>query len=262
MTGRNAFRAVVITGASSGLGAALARAYAASGVILGLIGRNEARLGAVAADCRNTGAEVVMAILDVTDPQPLARWLLDFDRRAPVDLVIANAGTSAGPAPGSPVEGLDLATKQVRVNLLGVINTVEPLLPVFLERQRGRIAIVSSLAGYRGLPYSPGYSASKAGSRAYGEALRALLMPTGIGVSVVCPGFFSSPMTDRFKGPTPFLSSVESAAATIKRGLDKGRKRIVFPWRLAFGMRFVDLAPAMLSDAVVRAYRFHIVPGC
>jgi NAD(P)-dependent dehydrogenase (short-subunit alcohol dehydrogenase family) len=125
-------------------------------------------------------------------------------------------------------------------------------------RGRGRIVAVASVAAYRGMPYSPGYCASKAGLRAYAEALRSGLAPYGVGVTVVCPGFFSSPMTDRWEGPTPFLASGERAARRIKRGIDRGRSRIDFPWPLVLGMRFCDLAPALIGDRIMRGFRFHI----
>jgi NADP-dependent 3-hydroxy acid dehydrogenase YdfG len=253
--------AIVITGASSGLGATLARSYAKPGMTLGLVGRSKERLEEVADFCRTAGAQVIAAAMDVGDADALGTWLKAFESATPIDLVIANAGTSAGPAPGDAAEGLALATLQVRTNLLGVMNTVEPLLPSFLKRGRGRIAIVSSIAGYRGLPYSPAYSASKAGARAYGEAIRAMLSPHGITVTVISPGFFSSPMTDRFKGPTPFLFSLVQAAAIVKRGIDRGQSRVAFPSILVLGLRLADLCPAVIGDAIMRANRFHIVPS-
>ena len=153
----------------------------------------------------------------------MADWLGRFDREQPVDLLVANAGISAGPDPDSPPKASRLRSRQIRVNLLGAINTIEPLLPALCARGRGRVAVVASIAAYRGLPYSPGYCASKAGLRAYAEALRPRLAPRGVGVTIVCPGFFDSPMTDRFNGPTPFLASGEAAARIVKRGIDRGR---------------------------------------
>jgi short-subunit dehydrogenase len=261
MPRRTGFRAIVITGASSGLGATLARLYAAPGVTLGLVGRNVDRLELVAAACRAAGATVRSAALDIREAAPLTRWLEAFDRDAPIELLIANAGISAGPAPGRIVEGLALASDQVRVNLLGAMNTIEPLLPALISRGTAHIGIVSSVASYRGLPYSPAYSASKAGVRLYGEALRAALAPRGLKVSVVCPGFFASPMTDRFIGGHPFEYRLDQAAAIVKRGLDRGQRRIVFPWLLMLGLVCADLMPAFLGDAIVRRFHFHIVPG-
>ena len=187
---RPKFRAVIITGASSGLGAALAEAYAGPETKLGLLGRDRERLAASADACEAKGASVRMGAIDVADAPAMASWLAGFDRDHPVELLVANAGTSAGPDFDSPSEGTESAARQVRVNLLGAINTVEPLLPGLCARGRGRIALVASIAAYRGLPYSPGYCASKAGLRAYAEALRPRLAPRGIGVTSRVPGFF------------------------------------------------------------------------
>ncbi|HMD62393.1 MAG TPA: SDR family NAD(P)-dependent oxidoreductase [Stellaceae bacterium] len=255
---RAPFSVVIITGASSGLGASLAEAYAARRVVLGLLGRDRQRLEATAHACEARGATVSTAIIDVTDASAMASWLRQFDVQHPVDLLIANAGTSAGPDPDSPSEGAETAARQIGVNLLGAINTVEPLLPALCARRRGRIAVVASIAAYRGLPYSPGYCASKAGLRAYAEALRPRLERHRIGVTVVCPGFFDSPMTNRFDGPTPFLFSSAGAARIVKRGIDRGRRRVAFPWPLVLGLQFCDIAPALIGDAILRRYRFQI----
>jgi len=255
---RGPFSAVIITGASSGLGAALARAYARPQVALGLVARDRQRLEATGRACEEKGAVVSTALIDVTDASVMASWLHEFDRQYPVELLVANAGTSAGPDPESPSEGAEAASRQIAVNLLGAINTVEPLLPALASRRRGRVAVIASIAAYRGLPYSPGYCASKAGVRAYAEALRPRLRQHGIGTTVVCPGFFDSPMTDRFAGPTPFLLSSTRAARIVKRGIDRGQGRVAFPWPLVFGLRFCDLAPAVIGDAILQRYRFRI----
>jgi NAD(P)-dependent dehydrogenase (short-subunit alcohol dehydrogenase family) len=154
-----------------------------------------------------------------------------------------------------------LASLQVRSNLLGTINTLEPLLPRMLARQAGHVAVVSSVAGLRGLPYSPGYSASKAGVRAYGEGLRAFLGRRGVAVSVVVPGFFDTPMTDRFKGDKPFLLSLDRTVAIVRRGLNRRQSRIVFPRLLALGLTLTDLMPAFAGDLILRHVPFHIEPG-
>jgi short-subunit dehydrogenase len=255
---RASFRTVVITGASSGLGAALARAYAAPQVALGLTGRDRVRLAATARACEAGGATVTTAAIDVVDRAAMESWLLGFDRDHPVELLVANAGIAAGTDPANPSEGVDIAAAQIAVNLLGAINTVEPLVPAMCARGRGRIIVVASLAALRGLPYSPGYCASKAGLRAYAEALRPRLAPYGVGIAVACPGFFASAMSDRWDGPKPLLMSGERAAAHIRRSIERGRRRIVFPWLLALGMRFCDLAPAVLGDAILRRFRFRI----
>ena len=255
---RAPFRVIVITGASSGLGAALALLYAGPGVAMGLIGRDPERLAASAAACRTAGAMVESALIDVADGSMLAAWLSDFDDTYPVELLIANAGTSAGPDPDTPGEPLAITERQLGTNLLGAVHTIAPLVPRLCARRRGRIVAVASVAAFRGLPYSPGYCASKAGLRAYAEALRPQLVAYGVGVTVVCPGFFSSPMTDRWEGSRPFLVSGERAARRVKRGIDRGARRIHFPWPLVLGMRFCDLAPAGIGDAILRRMHFHI----
>jgi short-subunit dehydrogenase len=249
---------IVITGAASGLGAALALGYAARGVSLGLIDRDQDRLATTARSCSAAGAEVHSLACDVTDVGQLAEWLVAFDKAAAIDLVIANAGILVGHALGS-AENLSRVTRQISTNLLGVVNTIEPLLPAFIARRAGHIAIIASIAALRGVPYSPRYSASKAGARAYGEALRALIETMGVRVCVVCPGFIASPMSERWQGFKFLMISTARAAARIKSGIERGRRRITFPWVLVVGFRLVDLVPAWLGDRAVRCIRFHIL---
>jgi short-subunit dehydrogenase len=255
---RAPYRVVVITGASSGLGAMLALSYAGPQVVLGLVARNRERLEATASACRTAGAVVESGAVDVTDGEALAAWLEAFDRTYKVELLVANAGISAGPDPDSPGEPAAVTRQQIEVNLLGAVNAIAPLAPAMCARGRGRIAAIASVAAFRGLPYSPGYCASKAGLRAYAEALRPRLARHGVGVTVVCPGFFASPMTDRWEGPTPFLASGERAARRVKQGIDNGRARVDFPLPLVLGMRFCDLAPAAIGDRILRGFRFRI----
>jgi short-subunit dehydrogenase len=227
---------------------------------LGLVGRDAARLAEVADACRAHGAVVETAVLDVGDAASLGGWLLRLDTASPIDLLIANAGISGGTRTDGQPEGIEAACDAVRTNLLGVIHCVEPMLPRMLARGTGHIAVVSSVAAYRGLPDSPAYCASKAGVLAYGESLRGALEPLGVRVSVIVPGFFASPMSARYRGRKLFLLSETQAVARVMAGLDRRARRIVFPRRLAVLLRLVDLMPAWCGDRIMRAFPFQIAP--
>lgn len=237
---------ILITGASSGIGAALAMGYAAEGVTLLLTARNEERLNAVAQSCRARGATVHIEAVDVTDKPRLAEWILRMDVHHPVDLVIANAGISAGTFSGG--EALEAAEAVFDVNVTGVINTIHPLLPRMTERKAGQVAIMASLASLRPLPSAPAYSASKAAVRFYGEALRPLLKQHGVFVSVICPGWITTPLTDVNDFPMPFIMSSERAASIIIHRLAQKKSCIAFPYRLYFLLRILALLPLRLTD--------------
>jgi len=211
------FRSIVITGASSGIGAALAVDYAAPGVALALSGRDAGRLQAVADACRAKGATVDAGQVDVVDREGLATWLTKFDDAHQVDLVIANAGVSID-KDNSSLDEFTIVRKTFAINVDGVFNTIEPLVGRMMERRRGQMAVVSSLAGFIGLPYSASYNASKAAVRVWGESIRYVLRKSDIGVSVICPGFVVSRMTAEAPFPMPFLMTAERASAIIRRG--------------------------------------------
>lgn len=242
------FTSILITGASSGLGAGLARIHAAPGATLHLSGRDGDRLEQVAAQCRTTGATVHTTLLDVTDRAATATWVETAERQAPLDLVIANAGISAGTGGGN--EGPEQTRAIFAVNVDGVLNTVLPALPFLLERRRGQIGIMSSLAGFRGYPGAPAYCASKAAVRVWGEALRGELAPKGVGVSVICPGFVETPMTAVNRFPMPFLMDVDKASSIMAQGLAANRGRIAFPWPMHLLARMGGCLPSRLMDAL------------
>src|SRR5882757_4396863 len=196
------FRSIVITGASSGIGEALAIDYAAPGVALALTGRDAGRLETVAAACRARGATVVADTVDVVDREAFAAWLTSFDDAHPVDLLIANAGVSID-KDNSSLDDFSIVCKTFAINVDGVFNTVEPLIGRLMKRRRGQIAVVSSLAGFIGLPYSASYNASKAAVRVWGESIRYVLRKSGVGVTVICPGFVVSRMTSEAPFPMP-----------------------------------------------------------
>lgn len=244
--------AVLITGASSGIGEALARDYAESGRFLALSGRDEERLRAVAEACRGFGAEVAAQTVDVADRDATAEWIRGIDADHPLDLVIANAGISAGT--GGRGESENQARDIFAVNLAGVLNTVWPALGPMRERRQGQIAIISSIAAFRGLPGAPAYSASKAAVKTYGEALRGWLAPEGIRVSVVCPGFVRTRMTDNNPYSMPFIMDAAKAARIIRRGLERDKARIAFPWPMYFLVWLLGaLPPGWTGPLVTRA---------
>jgi short-subunit dehydrogenase len=241
--------AILITGASSGLGTALAKAYAAPGVRLVLLGRDAARLETAAEAARDLGATVETIAVDVTDQRAMAAAVAAADDAGPLDLVIANAGIGPGGA-----EGADVAAKGRRilaVNLDGVLNTVDPIRPRMAARGAGQIALMSSLAGFHGFPGMGPYAASKAAVRVHGEALRVELRPRGVRVSVICPGFIRTPMTDGARFPMPMLMDVEDAASAIRRGLARDRPLIAFPWPVHAGTRLLAALPATWADALI-----------
>ena len=243
-------RRILITGASSGIGEALAIEYAAPGVSLLLTGRDPGRLADVAARCRGRGAEAEGAIIDATERDRLAAWMLERDSAGAIDLVVANAGISAGTGDGTESE--EQARRIFQVNVDGVLNTLHPLIPAMRARRRGQLAIVSSVAGFRGFPGAPAYCGSKAAVRVYGEALRGDLAPFGVGVSVICPGFVRSRMTDVNKFRMPLLMDADRAAGIIRRGLAADRARIAFPFPTYFASWLLGVLPPALTDPLLR----------
>lgn len=243
-------RSILITGASSGIGEALARAYAAPGVALHLSGRDPDRLESVAIACRGAGADARGAVADVVDGAAMREWIRDADARFPLDLVIANAGISGGT--GGAGEADDQVRAIFAVNVDGVANTVLPAVALMRPRKRGQIAVMSSLAGFRGMPGAPAYCASKAAVRSWGEGLRGSLHRSGIEVSVICPGFVHSRMTARNRFPMPMIMDADRAARIIKRGLARNRGRIAFPLTLYALVRLVSALPTAAVDPLTR----------
>ena len=232
---------ILITGASSGIGQAVAELYAAPGVILAISGRNKERLEAVEKALKEKGAKVYAKVIDVTNDKAMAAWMADIDKKAPLDLVIANAGVGVQAGDFDNIH--DSANFTIEVNVGGVFNTVHPALAWMQKRKKGQVAIVSSLAGYIGLPGSPMYSASKNAVRAYGEALRPAYALKGIEINVICPGWVKSRITDRNQYKMPFFMDVDKAAKIIVRGLAKNKGRIAFPWQMVALIKFMTILP-------------------
>ncbi|MGE0736501.1 MAG: SDR family NAD(P)-dependent oxidoreductase [Alphaproteobacteria bacterium] len=244
-------RSILITGASSGIGEALARDYAAPGIFLALTGRDRARLDAVAAACRDKGAEVEAGLIDVADAEAMRTFIETVDARRSLDLVVANAGISGGSGHlmGEPEEQ---ARRIMRVNVDGVLNTVIPAAQKMRGRKRGQLAIMSSLASFVGFPGAPAYCASKAAVRVWGEGLRGDLFASGIEVNVICPGYVVSRMTETNKFKMPLLMLADRASAIIRRDLSRNKPRIAFPWRLYFLLRLIAFLPPRWLESLFR----------
>jgi short-subunit dehydrogenase len=247
---------VLITGASRGIGAALARAYAVPGVRLSLAGRERIALDGVASSARAAGAEVACATLDVRDGDAVGAWIAAVDAERPIDLAIANAGINRpDDAPGAPPANLRLL---LETNVLGTAHVATACAARMTARGRGQLALMSSLAGITGFGGMASYGASKAAIRAYGQALRGDLAPKGVKVSVICPGFVDTEMAAQVRGTKMGEWTAERAARFIKRGLARNRGLVAFPPLEAFGVRMLTVLPGLLMDPISRTFRYGV----
>ena len=247
-------RVAIITGSSSGIGRALARALARSGCRVGLIARREPLLRDLEAEIRAAGGVAASAPADVADRSGLRRAFMDLTRAlGPADLVVANAGVGVP----TTLEPMNIAAieEMIRVNVLGVIYTIEASLPSMLERGQGQIAAISSLSAYKGMPGESAYCASKAAVNSYMEGLRVQVRGRGIGVSTICPGFVKTPMTAIDDFPMLFAMEADEAARRIIRALRKRAKVANFPWQTTALVRLSRLAP---DWALARIFRHHL----
>jgi short-subunit dehydrogenase len=238
---------VFITGASSGIGAALARAYAARGAVVGLVGRRREALESV----RDAlpGRDHRMYVLDVRDRAGLQAAARDFLDGGPVDRVIASAGISAGTLTDAPE---DFAVFQAifDTNVLAMVATFEPFIASMRARRQGILVGIGSVAGVRGLPGAGAYSASKAAVRAYCESLRVELRGSGVQVVTLAPGFIATPMTAHNPYRMPFLMPVDRFARRAVRAIESGDRYRVIPWPMAWVGRLLRIVPDGLYDAV------------
>ena len=199
-----------------------------------------------------------MRLADLTEPAVLVDWLRELDGREPIDLLIANAGAFDGRRPNADGEGLDDAVRLLRVNLEGVIRTIDTVLPLMVARKRGHIAAVSSLAAVYPLADAPAYSASKAGLAAYCEGLRDLVAPWKIDVTIVYPGHIATRQAEAQMGALPMLMSADVAARRIRAGLDRRRARIWLPLTMALLARLGGILPPWLRQLTGCSARFRV----
>ncbi len=249
---------VVITGASSGIGAALAVRLAKPGRRMTLVGRDRERLSQVASLCRAKQAECTFGAVDLRDHTAMAAFFARVEEECPADLLVANAGILDGRHAGDTVETGAVARRVIETNLLSAVDVVHCTLPGMRRRGKGTIVLVSSLAAMVPLPDAPAYSASKAGLLSYGIALRDCLAAEGIRVVVACPGYVSTAMARLHAGPRPGEISAEDAAAEILRAIDANRGLAGFPFIPHWLSRLTLLSPEWLRRHGMRYTRFHV----
>jgi short-subunit dehydrogenase len=246
-------RSTLITGASSGIGQALAVALARPGMMLHLAGRDAMRLEAVAETCRARGAAVQPIVVDVRDAETMAAWITNAGR---LDFVVANAGISAGTGDHAPEDPAQ-ARAIFATNLDGVLNTVLPAMAIMAEQPpgadgvRGRIAVVASIAAFVPAPGAAAYCASKAAVDSWVVAAAYGARRQGVNLTSVCPGYVRTAMTARNRFPMPGLMEADRAASIILHAVAAGRVRVTFPWWLGVAARLVGLLPPRLLAALL-----------
>lgn len=234
-----------ITGAGKGIGRAVARRLVADGWTVFASARTASDLYSLADETAAMPGAVRPIVLDVTDPAAAAKVVADIGGGdAPLGLVILNAGTHTP----TPANGFDIAAAKhlIDVNLIGTLNTLAPVMQAFRAQGFGKIAIVASVAGYRGLPTAAAYSASKAGLIALAEALYPELRRDGVSLALINPGFVKTPLTDKNEFPMPFLMDVEDAVTRIIDGLRRDRFEIAFPTRFMLMLKLLRILPYSL----------------
>jgi short-subunit dehydrogenase len=240
---------VVITGASSGIGLALARHYLKHGAIVAACARRGELLQALAAEYPN---QVYCYALDVRDAVSLQNFAQDFLSRAGVpDIVIANAGVSRGTLT-EYAEDVEAFQQIIDINVLGIVKTFQPFLAPMREAKKGTLVGIASVAGFRGLPGAGAYSASKAAAITYLESLRVELSGSGVQVVTICPGYIKTPMTDVNTYPMPFILEPEEAAKRMARAIESGKSFTVIPWQMGLVGRIMKSLPNWLYDLVFK----------
>jgi short-subunit dehydrogenase len=246
-------RTILITGASSGIGAALAEVYAAPDARLVLWGRNAERLELAAQRCRVHGSAVETVLFDLHDVTAIAGHIGRNDDAAPIDLAIFNAGLGGTIPADSIVEHPTRALEVATINFTAAVVGASAIASRMVARRRGHITLISSIAETVPLPMAPTYSGSKAGLKMFADALRLRLESHGVSVTVVAPGFVDTPMSQQVTQPKPFMISAEAAARSMKRIIDRRSPNAVVPWPYALLRALYRPLPRVLRHAIVRA---------
>lgn len=249
-------KVVLITGASSGIGRALAIYLGQRGAAVGLLARRADALRELAGEVERAGGRALALPADVRDAAAVSDAAEDLRARfGAIDVLIANAGiATTGHITGVRPE---VVSDVMSINVMGAANSVAAVLPAMVARGAGQLVAISSLAAYRGLPKSAVYCASKAALSAFFESVRVDLRGTGIDVTIIYPGFIKTPLTAGRKAQMPFLMELEDATKKIVRAIEARRKSYAFPWQLASIVRASMLFPIPLYDRIVskRSYR-------
>lgn len=249
-------KVILLTGASSGIGEGLAVALAKRGAVIGLLARRQELLDKIAEQCEKAGGTARVFACDVTDEDAVETAAVELRAEfGHIDMLIANAGIGGN---NKETRELDpLAVKKVlEVNLLGAVNAVHAVLPEMLKRGKGQLVAISSLAGFRGLPKSAAYSASKAGMTAFFESVRLDVKHQGIDVTIIQPGFIKTPLTAGRESNMPFLMELDAAIPLFVKAIEKKKKFAAFPWQLATIVRAGRFFPAWLYDRVAGRARY------
>lgn len=244
-------KTIIITGASSGLGAALAKGYARlEAKKIYLLGRSELRLNEIVLECKKIGTEaqeVIGVIVDVTDQFSIQKIIDDIASKGPIDLLIAAAGVSENSLKAAGYLG-DYTSAIFNTNINGVINSLEPTIKYMQKQGFGQIAVIGSLAGLVSIADSVAYSSSKAAINSYTNGIRVALKASNINVSLIMPGYITTPMTDVNKFSMPLKYSAEEAANIIIKGLNRKRGLIIFPKILYFALKLLNILPYRFID--------------
>jgi short-subunit dehydrogenase len=248
-------KVVMITGASSGIGRGLALEIAARGAHLGLLARREELLNEAVSEARARNVKAVAASADVRDAKAVRAAADRFRKElGPIDILIANAGI--GTAHHALQLAPDHAAEVIGINVLGSVNSVAAVAPEMVARGQGRLVAISSLAAYRGLPKSAAYCASKAAVTAYFESVRIDLRKTGVGVTIIYPGFIKTALTSGRAAKMPYLMELDSAVKKIVAAIEKEKQSYAFPWQLATFVRSGLLMPAGVYDWIAERNSF------
>lgn len=248
-------KTVMITGASSGIGKGLAQALGSRGARLGLLARRQNLLDEIVNEMRLRGGKAFAVSADVRDADEM-KAAADRIRSqlGPIDILIANAGigTSNHISQLDPVH----AANVISINMLGAANSLAAVVPQMVERGKGQLVAISSLAAYRGLAKSAAYCASKAAMSAYFESVRIDLRGTGVGVTIIHPGFIKTPLTAGRDAKMPYLMELDEAIPKIVSAIEKGKKSVAFPWQLATVVRAGMLMPTFMYDWIAARNSF------